>query len=607
MVATPLLLTIMLPYYEEMGLTKPACNCLYMLLLMAVYWCTETVPLAVTSLIPLVLAPLLSINKADTVARSYLKDLNVMFMGGLMVAVVIEHTNLHRRIALSVLKVVGTNPRFLMLGFMLPTWFLSMWISNTATTAMMIAIVQAVISQLNSEDLNQSTNVKTTDANGDAVIEIEMTKGHTAKDNGKVNGAFDVTADGIDSTMYNGADPESAVSNDVSDVNLDEVDETEKESKPVKGKWEQTSIALSLCVCYAATCGGIATLTGTTPNIVLGENVNTVSKTLNDYDFGFDFVSWMGFGLPVSFLMLILAWIWLQIFFLGFRGNTQTEEEKKLISSVINRAYNELGSIKFGEVLALIHFILLALLWISRNPGGAGGWGSLFPKGYVSDATAAMFIVILTFLWPAEMPDLFCFRGGCGVKKAKHRAPLVTWDSIVKKVPWGLILLLGGGFALADAITVSGLSKAIGESLNFFDGWPTWGIIMCLATITASITEITSNTAISTIFLPIVANVALALKISPLLLMLPVTAASSFAFMLPVATPPNALVFATGVLSIKEMAKAGFALNILGILVVTLATVTWGTALFKLNEFDYFTGNGTVNFTITAPEGGGGH
>ncbi|XP_067930162.1 solute carrier family 13 member 2-like [Watersipora subatra] len=532
-----------------------------MLLLMAVYWCTETLPLAVTSLIPLFLAPVLSILKAGDVAKEYLKDLNVMFMGGLMIAVVIEHSQLHRRISLGILRKMGTNPRFLMLGFMLPTWFLSMWISNTATTAMMLAIVQAVIDQLSAQELNVA----------EPSDDLRMTALEAGR---KVSSGINNNAFESSHTMSH--------ENEMSSPECS-TDESERKNQVTNSSWESTSKALSLCVCYAATCGGIATLTGSAPNIILGENVNRLSEQY-DYNFGFDFVSWLGFGFPISLLMVVTTWLWLQLFFIGFRGKKQSEKEKLQIKTVINNAYESLGPFQFKEVLASGHFLLLAGLWITRNPGGVGGWGSLFDAGYVSDATAVMFVAILVFMWPSERPTFSCYSLGT---QTKQRKPLVTWEAIVHKVPWGLLLLLGGGFALAKCIEVSGLSKILGESLNFFAGWPTWGVVMCLGSITAFITEITSNATICIILLPIVASVTKQLNVHPFYLMLPVTACSSFAFMLPVATPPNALVFATGVLSIKDMAKAGFALNIIGICVATLATMTWGSALFHLDKFTY--------------------
>uniref|UniRef100_A0A8C9YWA9 Solute carrier family 13 member 5 n=1 Tax=Sander lucioperca TaxID=283035 RepID=A0A8C9YWA9_SANLU len=517
-------------------------ECAYVIALMAVYWCTEVLPLAVTALLPTLLFPAFGIMKSKDVSKiTYLKDTNLLFVGGLMVAVAVEHWNLHKRIALRVLLFVGVRPALLMLGFMGVTSFLSMWISNTATTAMMVPIVQAVLQQLNDSEaeipqiLSSEEQLQTSEPDSKQLPQTEK------KSEGQVEAAM-------------------------------HKDAAEKR-RMCKG--------MTLCVCYAASIGGTATLTGTGPNLVLKGQMNQLFPQNGDV---INFASWFGFAFPNMILMLTLAWLWLQ--FLNY---------KKEIAAynVIREEHRRLGSMSFGEISVLGLFILLVVMWFTRDPGFVGGWATdIFNSEaeYVTDATVAIFIAVLLFVLPSKPPQFCSWRTqsfDTGELIAGPTSPLLTWKVAQKKLPWGIVLLLGGGFALAKGSEVSGLSKWMGDQMTPLQNIPPWAIAIILCLLIATFTECTSNVATATLFLPVLASMSQSIGINPLYVMVPCTLSASFAFMLPVATPPNAIVFSYGYLKVADMvsmAAVGF-MNIIGILCITLAINSWGKAMFDLDSF----------------------
>uniref|UniRef100_A0AAQ6A6C7 Solute carrier family 13 member 5b n=2 Tax=Amphiprion TaxID=80969 RepID=A0AAQ6A6C7_AMPOC len=532
--STPLLL---LPLPLVIGTREAECG--YVIILMAVYWCTEVLPLAVTALLPALLFPLFGIMQSKDVCMQYLKDTNLLFVGGLMVAVAVEHWNLHKRIALRVLLLVGVRPALLMLGFMGVTAFLSMWISNTATTAMMVPIVQAVLEQLN---------------NTDAEIPQILKKN-----------VYSI----INATVEAAKHKEAA-----------------EKLKMCKG--------MILCVCYSASIGGTATLTGTGPNLVLNGQMNQLFPENGDV---INFASWFGFAFPNMIIMLTLAWLWLQFVFMGFNfkktwgcGSVQTEKDIAAYN-VIREQYRLLGPMSFGEINVLGIFILLVVGWFTRDPGFIDGWATVLFNSeaeYVTDATVAIFVAILLFVLPSK-PPRFCSRR-TRADIAPHQSagptpPLLTWKVAQKKLPWGIVLLLGGGFALAKGSEVSGLSQWMGNQMTPLQSIPPWAIAILLCLLLATFTECTSNVATATLFLPVLASMSQSIGINPLYIMVPCTLCTSFAFMLPVATPPNAIVFSYGYLKVADMAKTGFVMNIIGILCITLAINSWGRAMFDLDTF----------------------
>ncbi|XP_078101427.1 Na(+)/citrate cotransporter-like [Sander vitreus] len=541
-------------------------ECAYVIALMAVYWCTEVLPLAVTALLPTLLFPAFGIMKSKDVCMQYLKDTNLLFVGGLMVAVAVEHWNLHKRIALRVLLFVGVRPALLMLGFMGVTAFLSMWISNTATTAMMVPIVQAVLQQLNDSEaeipqiLSSEEQLQTSEPDSKQLPQTEK----------KSEGQGPVVVTFLDATV------EAAMHKDAAE-----------KQRMCKG--------MTLCVCYAASIGGTATLTGTGPNLVLKGQMNQLFPQNGDV---INFASWFGFAFPNMILMLTLAWLWLQFVFMGFNfkktwgcGAVKTEKEIAAYN-VIREEHRRLGSMSFGEISVLGLFILLVVMWFTRDPGFVGGWATdIFNSEaeYVTDATVAIFIAVLLFVLPSKPPQ-FCSWRTQSFDPAPHQiagptSPLLTWKVAQKKLPWGIVLLLGGGFALAKGSEESGLSKWMGDQMTPLQNIPPWAIAIILCLLIATFTECTSNVATATLFLPVLASMSQSIGINPLYVMVPCTLSASFAFMLPVATPPNAIVFSYGYLKVADMARTGIVMNIIGILCITLAINSWGKAMFDLDSF----------------------
>ncbi|XP_067451160.1 Na(+)/citrate cotransporter-like [Thunnus thynnus] len=547
-------------------IATPEAECAYVIILMAVYWCTEVLPLAITALLPALLFPLFGIMQSKDVCMQYLKDTNMLFVGGLMVAVAVEHWNLHKRIALRVLLFVGVRPALLMLGFMGVTAFLSMWISNTATTAMMVPIVQAVLEQLNNSDaelpqiLSSEEQVQTSETDSKLPSQTEK----QSEGQGPVMVTF------LDATVEATRHKEAA-----------------ERRRMCKG--------MTLCVCYAASIGGTATLTGTGPNLVLKGQMSQLFPQNGDV---INFASWFGFAFPNMILMLTLAWLWLQFVFVGFNfkktwgcGAVKTEKEIAAYN-VIREQHRLLGPMSFGEISVLGLFTLLVVLWFTRDPGFVDGWATdIFNSRaeYVTDATVAVFIAVLLFVLPSK-PPRFCSWRTQSFDTAPHQTagptpPLLTWKVAQKKLPWGIVLLLGGGFALAKGSEESGLSKWMGDQMTPLQSIPPWAIAIVLCLLIATFTECTSNVATATLFLPVLASMSQSIGINPLYVMVPCTLSASFAFMLPVATPPNAIVFSYGYLKVADMASTGIIMNIIGILCITLAINSWGKAMFDLDSF----------------------
>ncbi|KAM6048318.1 Na(+)/citrate cotransporter isoform 1-T2 [Theristicus caerulescens] len=549
-------------------------KCAYIIIIMAVYWCTEVIPLAVTSLMPVVFFPLLGVQSSKSVCLQYLNDTNMLFVGGLIVAISVEHWNLHKRIALRVLLILGVKPALLMLGFMIVTAFLSMWISNTATTAMMVPIVQAVLDQMDNTE-HDVTMMEQATGQTNTVIELEE------------KNASDPTSVHVISNGQVSDDPRSS-------------EEKKMRKRICKG--------MTLCVCYAASIGGTATLTGTGPNMVLKGQMNQLYPNNNDI---VNFASWFGFAFPNMILMLVLAWLWLQCSFMGLNfkkswgcGTERTAKEKAAYN-VLKAEMKKLGPISYAEFNVLLMFVLLVLLWFSRHPGFVKGWATtLFPEGekYITDSAPAVFIALLLFILPANKPKFIGWNPSMSdpeqteedIKKPFLSAPLLDWNVVQRKMPWSIVLLLGGGFALADASANSGLSAWLGHQMTPLGSIPPWAIATVLSLIIAVFTECTSNVATATLFLPVFSSMAASVKIHPLYVMLPGTLSASFAFMLPVATPPNAIVFSYGHIRVLDMVRSGIVMNIIGVFCVTLAINTWGRPMFELDTFPTWA-NSTTN------------
>ena len=452
-------------------------------MLMAIWWITEVIPLAVTALIPVVLFPLFGVMNGKAVSATYFNHVIFLFLGGFLVALAMQKWNLHKRIALKILMLTGTSPARILLGFMLATAFLSMWISNTATAMMMVPILLSIVEKL--------------------------------------------------------------------------------EEHIEKKELSKYSVGLLLGVAYSASIGGIATLVGTPPNLSFARIYQIMFPAAPDISFS----DWFLFAFPISIVFFIFVWAYL--YFIFKPGSSW----KKLNNVYFKDEYKTLGPAGFEEKIILIDFILLALLWLSRTGITVGdfsipGWSSLFSNpNYLNDGTVAIGMAILLFLIPS---------------KTSRNKKLMDWKT-ASKLPWHIVLLFGGGFALASGFKESGLSLWFGEQLSGIAGLHPLLIIFIIAFGMTFLTELTSNTATTEMLLPVLAGLSVAVNINPLLFMLPATISASMAFMLPVATPPNAIVFGSNRITILQMARTGLLLNIIGAIVITLFTYFWGSHVFNID------------------------
>lgn len=435
---------------------------------MAIWWMTEAVPIPVTALLPLVLFPFLGVLPMPEAAAPYANEVIFLFMGGFFLAAGMEGSGLHRRIAMGIIRKVGLGPERLVLGFMIATAVLSMWISNTATAAMMLPI-------------------------GIAVVEIFR-------------------------------------------------QDQEREGFPL-------GVSLMLGMAYAASIGGVATLIGTPPNAIFA---GAVSELLGG-DIGFG--RWMLLGLPITFVMLPLTW------FLLVRVLHPPGELRADASSILEEELESMGPASAAERRVAWVFGITALCWILRAPKAVGsltlpGLQSLAPG--IRDSTIAIAASIVLFVLPSGNPS------EVGDKT------LLTWER-ARRIPWGVLLLFGGGLSLARGMESSGLSRWIGSSVEGLSGVPDVILFAVLALLFVFLTELTSNAATTTMAMPVLVGAAAAMGTDPIPFMIVATLASSMAFMLPVATPPNAIVFGSNYLTIPQMVKAGLVLNLVAVGVVTLA------------------------------------
>ncbi|MFY0744238.1 DASS family sodium-coupled anion symporter [Solibacillus silvestris] len=461
----PLLFVLTLLFFQPEGLSTEARGVLASTIWIATWWITEAIPIPATSLLPLVLFPLTNSLDMKVTASSYGDETIFLFMGGFIIALAMEKWNLHRRIAISIISMVGTNMDRIVLGFMIATGFLSMWISNTATAMMMIPIGLAIINQV---------------------------------------------ADGLKNDPSIDTSPQGFAF----------------------GK------ALMLGIAYSASLGGIATLIGTPPNTLLAGAINKM------YGIELSFAGWMLFGVPFAWIFIFVTWIYLVK--IAFPSKLKTMPGGR---AVIDKQKKDLGEASFEEKLVFIVFALAAFSWITRT-----FLLSKFVDGLTDGMIAVIFALVLFALPSAN-------------RKGER---LMDWQTAVK-LPWGILLLFGGGLAIASGFVGTGLSEWIGTQLMGLEGVSVIVLIFLVAALVLGLTEITSNTATASMMFPIMASLAVALGVHPYALMIAAGVAASCAFMLPVATPPNAAVFGSGYIKIKDMMKAGFALNVFGVVFITLA------------------------------------
>ncbi len=471
-------------FFKDLDPGNPAVtNTLAVAIVMALWWITEIVPLAVTSLLPIALFPMLGIMDGRDVSATYFNHVIFLFIGGFLVALAIQKWDLHKRIALYILKKVGSSPSRILLGFMSGTAFLSLWISNTATAMLMVPILLSIIYKL--EDINGKETMK-----------------HFA-------------------------------------------------------------VGLLLCIAYSASIGGAATLVGTPPNLSFARIFTIYFPNAPEISFA----TWFFYAFPVTVILFIFLFAYLNFIFVRKKRGWKSISREDL-----NQDYQALGPMNFEEKVLLTALIALAALWFSRADIFIGdfkipGWSGLFSNPtFFNDGTVAIFVAIALFLVPS---------------KQEKGTFLMDWKA-AEHIPWEIILLFGGGFALASGFKESGLSAWFGNQLQWLQGVHPLVLILCITFLITFLTEVTSNTATVETLLPILAGLAISIEENPLLFMLPATLAGSMAFMLPVATPPNAIVFGAKRLQVFQMAKTGFIINLVGIITISLITYYFGSAIFDI-------------------------
>lgn len=466
------------------GLTAEAWLLASLGLMMACWWATEALPIAATALVPIALFPLFGITSTGAATAPYASPIVMLLLGGFIVALAIEKWNLHSRIALNVVRTFGSSPVGLVGGFMVASALLSMWISNTATTLMMIPIALKV--------------------------------------------AQEVQGEGTSSPAF--------------------------------------ATALALGVAYAASIGGMATPVGTPTNLIgIGYLENEFGRTI-------DFAQWMMFGVPTVALVIPAAWFILTrlVFKLGGGGSSSAAREH------LEAELAKLGKMTAPEIRVAALFGTVAILWIGRSLPGGIGWNPLLAS--ISESLSLPVSIQLGNTQIAVMGALAAFLIPAGGETGKGKA-LMDWQGVAR-LPWNVIILFGGGLSLAAALSATGLAAWLGNQMGFLEPWPTPLLVLAMVAVVVFLTELTSNVATTTAFLPVLGVLAVNVGIPPEHLVVPVAIAASTAFMLPVATAPNAIVYASGAVTQGQMIKSGFRINLAAILIITAIGVVLGPMLF---------------------------
>ncbi|WP_216593485.1 SLC13 family permease [Paracoccus sanguinis] len=453
--------------------------------LMAVWWMTEAIPLSATALLPIVLIPIATDRTVGQAAAPYASSIVFLFLGGFLIAIAMEKWNLHRRIALATLARVGVQPRRIVLGLMLATGFLSMWVSNTATTLMMLPIGLSVLT---------------------LVVERSSRR----------QGAAD-----IEEALASGATITEAVKNP--DIRA-------------------FGVCLVLAIAWSASMGGLGTLLGSPPNAIVA------GYARDELGIEIGFLQWMMIGLPLALTFILIGWVLMTRVLYPF-NLAEIPGGRQMIDEQIAG----LGPVGQGERMVMIVFGAAAFLWVVPGLLKSLVGLDVGPLGSLDDTAIAIAAGIALFLLPGEG------RGRM----------VLEWKDAEDGLPWGVLLLFGGGLSLASAVAASGLDQWFGAQVSGLGTLPVLLLIAAVVTLILFLTEVTSNTATAATFIPVLGGVAMGIGADPMSLLIPAAFAATCAFMLPVGTPPNAIVFGTGYVTIGQMARGGFVLNLLGIALIT--------------------------------------
>ena len=444
-------------------------NTAFSAMLLASLWISESINIYITSLLPLLLFPLMGIMDIKDVAPQYTQQIIFLFIGGFLMAYALEKVNLHKRMALWLILKLGSSPQRILLSFMLSAYVLSMWIVNTATTIMLLPAALSVIKEIKKQNTGES----------------------------------------------------------------------------------KIEIAILLGIAYSASIGGTATIIGTAPNSYFLQFFNDNFQSFPPITF----TSWLSVAFPISLVLFVSAYFLFTLLFIR-------KQEINVDLGFCRKSYNELGKFSIDELKVSIVFIISILLWLFRKDINTplfsiGGWSKLewIPQGsFLTDSSVAMLAAITLFLIPTSK---------------NRKTGIIEWKD-VQKLPLGILFLFGAGFALAKSFDISGLSEIIANELNTLGNLDPVIIVLCLCVFMTFFTEITSNTASTMLLLPVLSIMVKNNGLDPLQILLPVTLSASFAFMLPVATPPNTVVFGTELIPIKSMIRYGFWLNLMGIVIVSI-------------------------------------
>uniref|UniRef100_L7LZX4 Putative solute carrier family 13 member 3 n=1 Tax=Rhipicephalus pulchellus TaxID=72859 RepID=L7LZX4_RHIPC len=539
-------------------------RCAYVVAVVGLYWIIEPIPLGATSLIPIVLFPMLGVLTTEQTCVLYMNETNIMFVGTLIMAIAIEYSHLHQRIALKTLCLLGTGIKRLVFGIMFISMFLSIWINNVAITAMMMPVINSLSHEL-LQERRRSLSRGNIDVEGIAALRERAEKAAAANGNVKVAPHGDANEE--ESHVVIPIKPKKECS---------QID---------KATEHRVRVLLYLSVLYGANIGTITTITSGASNVVFKFIIEDLYKERAPVDYAL----WMFFALPIALIGTALVFLIIVPFLFSCKSPNLGKESSDYAMAAIRRNYMALGPIRFHEVAVLLLFILLVFLWLFRDPMFAKGWATYFGVIKPKDATAVMIPVILLFMIPSKPRE--DFRGPA----------LLTWRMTQAKLQWSVILLIGSGFAIAEGMRVSGLSEQLGLKLAELGHLSPLPLMICLSVICSFMSELISNSGTCTVLLPVFALLAEDLNVNPLLFMIPTTIASNYAFMLPVGTPANAMVYEQGRLTVMEMVVPGLLAKFITMVVTVVITYVLGDPIFGMfKEADWVSAipAGDVNATI---------